>query len=52
MIDAAKETDWAEECYWRFDARRKGYGEWKDHPQSERDAFKTELKAAVEGKKS
>lgn len=35
-------TDKAEEAYWRFDARRKGYGEWKEAPQSERDAFKAE----------
>ena len=34
--------DKAEEAYWRFDARRKGYGEWKETPQSERDAFKAE----------
>jgi hypothetical protein len=32
----------AEEAYWNFDARRKGYGPWRLHPQSERDAFKSE----------
>lgn len=37
-------ADFAEEAYWRFDARRKGYSEWKGHPQSEREAFKDELK--------
>lgn len=35
-------TDKAEAAYWRFDARRNGYGEWKETPQSERDAFKAE----------
>lgn len=40
-------NDVAEESYWRFDARRKGYGEWKETPQSERDAFKAELQAAL-----
>lgn len=38
-------TDAAEEAYWRFDARRRGYGEWKETPQSERDAFKSEFPA-------
>ncbi|MBX9604648.1 MAG: DUF1653 domain-containing protein [Gammaproteobacteria bacterium] len=37
--------DLAEESYWRFDARRKGYGPWKEAPQSERDAYKAELAA-------
>ena len=36
-------SDAAEESYWRFDARRKGYGEWKETPQSERDAYKAEF---------
>lgn len=36
-----------EVAYWRFDARRKGYEDWKGHPQSERDAFKQELAEAV-----
>jgi hypothetical protein len=32
--------DLLELLYWEFDARRKGYGEWRRVPQSERDAFK------------
>ena len=32
--------DQLEAAYWEFDARVKGYNEWKLHPQSERDAFK------------
>jgi hypothetical protein len=29
-----------ESAFWDFDARRRGDGEYKGHPQSERDAFK------------
>ena len=29
-----------EAAFWEFDARRKGYSDWKGMPQSERDAFK------------
>jgi hypothetical protein len=36
-----------QEAFLRFDARRKGIGEWKDRPQSERDAFKAEARALV-----
>ena len=32
--------EYIEELYWEFDAEKGGYGEYKDHPQSERDAFK------------
>jgi len=42
-----KADDPAEYAYWTFDARRKGYGPWKQCPQSERDAFKTEYRAAL-----
>ena len=34
-----------ERCYWTFDAMRKGYSDWKGRPQSERDAFKTTVRA-------
>lgn len=44
-----KEEDQAELAYWRFDARVKGYSEWKGRPQSERDAFKAEYRAAEDG---
>lgn len=40
------EDDDAEVAYWRFDARVKGYSEWKGRPQSERDAFKAEYRQA------
>lgn len=33
-----------EESYWVFDGRRKGYGRWKNCPQAERDAYKTEMR--------
>lgn len=33
-------NDPGEAAFWEFDARRKGYGQWKQTPQSERDAFK------------
>ena len=32
--------DKLEHAFWDFDAMHKGYGEWRNHPQSERDAFK------------
>lgn len=47
--------DALELSYWRFEARRKGYSDWKDEPQSERDAFKSEFRAllrAATGKES
>lgn len=37
----------AEHAYWQFDARRKGYAEWRGAPQSERDAFKAEYCSAL-----
>ena len=40
-----EDPDGAETAYWRFDGRRKGYAEWKNAPQSERDAFKCEYRA-------
>ena len=39
--------DLAEEAYWRFDARRNGYGPWKGSRQSERDAFKAEFRRSA-----
>lgn len=33
-----------EQSFWSFDARRSGYSNWKGKPQSERDAFKGELR--------
>jgi hypothetical protein len=36
--------DLIEAAYWRFDARRKGYAQWKATPMSERDAFKAEMR--------
>jgi hypothetical protein len=32
-----------EAAFWRFDARRKGYGIFKADPVGERDAFKAEV---------
>ena len=40
-----EQEDVLETAYWLFDARRKGYGEWKGMPQSERDAFKAQYRA-------
>ena len=37
-------NDSLEAAYWQFDARVKGYGEWKGRPQSERDAFKATVR--------
>lgn len=36
-------ADPLEAVFWEFDARRKGYGDWASHPQSERDAFKVSV---------
>ncbi len=47
-IDDSVDSDPAEVAYWNFDARKKGYAEWKGAPQSERDAFKAEIRIAVE----
>lgn len=41
------ETAKAEIAYWDFDARHKGYGQYKFRPQSERDAFKAVFRAAL-----
>lgn len=43
----AQDDDAAETAYWRFDARKKGYAEWKGRPQTERHAFKAEFRASV-----
>lgn len=36
-----------EAAYWEFDARMKGYGEFKGRQQTERDAFKWTLRGLV-----
>lgn len=36
-----------EQSFWSFDARRSGYSNWKGKPQSERDAFKGELRSVL-----
>lgn len=46
MSDQIRE-DQAEHAFWQFDARRKGYAEWRGAPQSERDAFKAEYRQAL-----
>jgi|694.fasta_scaffold59073_3 hypothetical protein len=40
MQNHTKIEDMLEQSFWDFDAARKGYGDWKNRPQSERDAFK------------
>ncbi len=37
-----------EKAYWKFDAMRRGYGEWSNTPKSERDAFKSACAFVVE----
>lgn len=37
--------EFIEAAYWEFDARQKGYGEFKGYHQSERDAFKWAVRA-------
>lgn len=36
-----------EEMYWEFDGAVKGYGEYKGHSQTERDAFKMKVRKAL-----
>lgn len=36
-----------EAAYWDMDAMIKGYGEWKQTPKSERDAFKAVVRKLV-----
>lgn len=50
-IEGGPQEDRIEAAYWRFDARRKGYEQWKKAPMSERDAFKAELRNALEAEK-
>lgn len=40
-----------EGAYWEFDARRKGYGRWRDAPMAERDAFKTVVRNLLSERK-
>lgn len=49
--EAGPEEDRIEAAYWRFDARHKGYGQWKTAPMSERDAFKAEMRNALAAEK-
>lgn len=46
-MDNQIHDDQAEHAFWQFDARRKGYAEWRGAPQSERDAFKAEYRQAI-----
>lgn len=50
--EAGPQEDRIEAAYWRFDARHKGYGQWKQAPMSERDAFKAEMRNALESEKT
>lgn len=50
--EAGPQEDRIEAAYWRFDARHKGYGPWKQAPMSERDAFKAEMRNALEAEKT
>lgn len=49
--EAGPEEERIEASYWRFDARHKGHGQWKQAPMSERDAFKVEMRNALEAEK-
>lgn len=51
-LEAAPEEDRIEAAYWRFDARHKGYGQWKQAPMSERDAFRAEMRNALAAEKT
>lgn len=50
--EAGPQEDRIEAAYWRFDARHKGYGQWKQAPMSERDAFKAEMRNALAAEKT
>ena len=45
--EGGPEEDRIEAAFWRFDARHKGYGQWRQAPMSERDAFKAEMRNAL-----
>lgn len=49
--EAGPQEDRIEAAYWRFDVRHKGYSQWKTAPMSERDAFKAEMRNALEAEK-
>lgn len=51
-IEAGPEEDRIEDAFWRFDARHKGYNQWKAAPMSERDAFKAEMRNALAAEKT
>ena len=42
--DQVNIEDALEAAFWNFDARRNGYGPWKQAPMSGRDAFKAEVR--------
>ena len=44
---AEQENDAIEAAYWDFDARKSGYAEFKGAKQSERDAFKSTVRALL-----
>jgi hypothetical protein len=50
--EAGPEEERIEAAYWRFDGRHKGYGQWEQAPQSERDAFKAEMRNALNAEKT
>ena len=42
------QEDRIEQAYWNFDARRNGLSIWRRSTMSERDAFKTEMRTALQ----
>ena len=47
MTEQERFNNLLEQAYWEFDARHKGYSDWRLMPQSERDAFKAAVRAFV-----
>lgn len=45
--DKAELEDAIELAFWRHDAKHKGYADWKFCPMSERDSFKSEVRAVI-----
>lgn len=47
LLKIVEEYDPLENAYWDFDAMRKGDGQYKGHPQAERDAYKMSIRAII-----
>lgn len=47
VVTPEQREDAIEAAYWDFDARHKGLAEYRERPQSERDAFKNAVRSVL-----